>query len=180
MSTTTRLSDDADLFTFLRSVAAGNVIEVSRALDSSGNRFALEAIRIGSTRQDPTTYFLSAVRRHVYAGDTGLHIAAAAYGQRLAQLLIDKGSSVRARNRLDTIAPCGSEHRAGRVGDRSRPETAGADRRASAGAWGATDRHRRKREDRDHIGSESLGSRLAYLSTSAAVCSCREVSQSSA
>ena len=99
MSTTSRLLDHGELFAFFRAIAAGNVIEVSRALDKDGDRIALQAMRVGSSRQDPTTYFLDAVQHHVYAGDTGLHIAAAAYARRLAQLLLDKGADVRARNR---------------------------------------------------------------------------------
>lgn len=54
---------------------------------TSGDHIALQAIRRGSRRQDSTTYFLDAIRHHVYAGDTGLHIAAAAYQRGPAHLL---------------------------------------------------------------------------------------------
>jgi ankyrin repeat protein len=92
-------ADDADLLEFLQVIARGDIAGVSRMLVTSGDRIALQAIRRGSSRQDSTTYFLEAVRHHVYAGDTGLHIAAAAYRRDAAHLLISHGASVQARNR---------------------------------------------------------------------------------
>jgi ankyrin repeat protein len=91
--------DEPDLFAFFRVIALGDTAEVSRMLQSSGNRMALQAIRHGSSREDSKTYFIDAIQHHVYAGDTGLHIAAAAYHRSIAQLLITGGASVRARNR---------------------------------------------------------------------------------
>ena len=45
-------------------------------------------------------YFLDAIGHHVYAGDTALHIAAAAYRADIARELVDLGANARARNRL--------------------------------------------------------------------------------
>ncbi len=53
----------------------------------------------GASRQDAETYFLAAVRHHVYAGDTALHLAAAAYQPDLAEELVANGADLRARNR---------------------------------------------------------------------------------
>jgi len=53
----------------------------------------------GATRADPKTYFLEAISHYVYAGDTLLHVAAAAYDLAAAQALIRAGADVRARNR---------------------------------------------------------------------------------
>ena len=44
-------------------------------------------------------YFLDEIDHYVYAGDTGLHIAAAAYQRTTAEFLINQGAQVRARNR---------------------------------------------------------------------------------
>jgi ankyrin repeat protein len=44
-------------------------------------------------------YFLPEIGHAVYAGDTALHIAAAAYGADIAQELVAKGATPRARNR---------------------------------------------------------------------------------
>jgi hypothetical protein len=91
--------DDVALLAFFRAIASRDVDEVSRMLDSSEEWIAVRAIRIGASRQDPETYFLDAIRHYVYAGDTGLHIAAAAYQRTTAQQLVAKGADVRARNR---------------------------------------------------------------------------------
>jgi ankyrin repeat protein len=91
--------DDADLFGFFRAIALGDLPEVSRQLEVSGDEIAVLPIRIASSGQDGISYFLDAIGHQVYAGDTALHIAAAAYRRDLAQLLVDKGALVRARNR---------------------------------------------------------------------------------
>ena len=90
--------DDAALLRFFRAIAARDADVVSGMLDSSPG-VATGAIRIGASRQDARTYFLDDIGHYVYAGDTGLHIAAAAYECALAQTLIAKGSRVRTRNR---------------------------------------------------------------------------------
>src|SRR5689334_5398595 len=60
---------------------------------------AVATVRTGSTRQDPDSYFLPSILRAVYRGDTGLHIAAAAYQRSMAELLVAKRADPRARNR---------------------------------------------------------------------------------
>ena len=60
---------------------------------------ASRPIRIAASRQDADAYFLAAIRHYVYAGDTALHVAAAAYQRELAESLVAKGADVRARNR---------------------------------------------------------------------------------
>ena len=54
---------------------------------------------IGATSAATDTYFLDAIRHHVYAGDTVLHVAAAAHRRELAEPLVTRGADVRARNR---------------------------------------------------------------------------------
>jgi ankyrin repeat protein len=53
----------------------------------------------GATRQTARAYHLEEIGHYVYAGDTALHIAAAAYRQGITQKLITMGADVRARNR---------------------------------------------------------------------------------
>ena len=53
----------------------------------------------GAKRVDPQTYFFPAITHYVYAGDTLLHVAAAAYDLAAAQALLSAGADVRARNR---------------------------------------------------------------------------------
>jgi ankyrin repeat protein len=53
----------------------------------------------GATRQEASTYRVGATGRYIYAGDTALHFAAAAYRHDIARQLIALGADVRARNR---------------------------------------------------------------------------------
>jgi hypothetical protein len=53
----------------------------------------------GATRQAAKANFLNEVGHYIYAGDTALHIAAAAYREDMLAALIANGADVRARNR---------------------------------------------------------------------------------
>jgi Ankyrin repeats (many copies) len=91
-------SDDRALMALFAAIASRDRADVARWLDSEP-RLASTPIRIAATRQDGEAYFLVAIRHHVYAGDTALHLAAAAYQRELAESLLAKGADVRARNR---------------------------------------------------------------------------------
>jgi hypothetical protein len=60
---------------------------------------ALARLPAGATRHVTEEYFLAEIDHHVYAGDTALHIAAAAYEAALARELIKAGAIVAAANR---------------------------------------------------------------------------------
>jgi hypothetical protein len=53
----------------------------------------------GATRQTAKSYYMDEIGHYLYAGDTALHVAAAAYRQEIVQNLIATGANVRARNR---------------------------------------------------------------------------------
>ncbi|MFL6241598.1 MAG: ankyrin repeat domain-containing protein [Acidimicrobiia bacterium] len=91
-------SDDGALLELFRAIASRDRTEITRRLDSAAG-LASRPIRIGASRQAADTYFLAAIRHYVYAGDTALHIAAAAHQRELAESLVTKGADVRARNR---------------------------------------------------------------------------------
>src|SRR5260370_18641514 len=91
-------TDDAALLAFFRAIASRDLPRVSGMLDSSSG-LAVTAIRIAASRQEAHNYFLTAIMRYVYGGDTGLHLAAAADQRATAKSLIAKGADVRARNR---------------------------------------------------------------------------------
>lgn len=95
---TVQQPDDASLLAFFRLIAAGDQAEVGRQLDSSTG-FATTPIRVAASRQDASTFFLTEIRHYVYAGDTALHIAAAAHQRATAELLAASGAGVRPRNR---------------------------------------------------------------------------------
>jgi len=88
---------DTALLALFRAIAAGDP-DVERTVDAAPE-LAVEAIRVAATREDPDTYFLTTIRHYAYAGDTALHIAAAAHQRSLAEVFVAKGASVRARNR---------------------------------------------------------------------------------
>ena len=90
--------NDRSLLVLFRAIAADNRHDVSRRLESSPD-LAVRPIQIGATRADPDEYFLAAIRRHTYRGDTALHIAAAAHQLDLVELLVAHSAAVRARNR---------------------------------------------------------------------------------
>src|SRR5689334_9491712 len=87
---------DRQLLTLFRAIAADDQHEIARLLHASPG-LAGQPIRIAATRQDPDTYFLTPIRHYAYAGDTALHIAAAAHQPELAESLLAKGADVRAR-----------------------------------------------------------------------------------
>ena len=90
--------EDSDLWTLLRAIASGDTPRASRLLLAS-RRLASDASAVGATRQSATSYFLEEIQHYVYAGDTPLHVAAAAYRTDIARELVECGADVSARNR---------------------------------------------------------------------------------
>jgi hypothetical protein len=90
--------DDGALLALFGAIASRDGLEIARRLDSSPD-LARHAIRLGASRQDAETYFLTAIGHYVYGGDTALHIAAAAHQRAVAASLVARGADVRARNR---------------------------------------------------------------------------------
>jgi len=90
--------DDAALLALLTAIASPGGGDVAQRLDSSPG-LVTRPVRTGATRQNSERYFLTAIHHHVYAGDTALHIAAAAHRRATAELLVARGADVRARNR---------------------------------------------------------------------------------
>jgi ankyrin repeat protein len=89
---------DRALLELFRAIASGQEAEVARRLRSS-SALAGRAIQVGASRTDPEPFFLVPIRHYVYAGDTALHIAAAAHRRELAAALVELGADVRGRNR---------------------------------------------------------------------------------
>src|SRR5438067_905660 len=83
---------------FVRLVVKGEIDEVSRRLAASPS-FATAPSDVGATRQDASTFFFSEIAHYLYAGDTALHMAAAAFRRQVAELLVTRGADCRAKNR---------------------------------------------------------------------------------
>ena len=73
--------------------------DTARALLAAQPALATETAKSGATRQNATAFFLEPIRHYVYAGDSALHIAAAAYRQALVALLLGTGGNPAATNR---------------------------------------------------------------------------------
>jgi ankyrin repeat protein len=89
---------DSALRELFGAIVEGDATGVSVQLSASP-RLARASIQMGATRQEPNEFFLDKIKRCVYAGDTALHIAAAAYETEIARMLEAAGANVRARNR---------------------------------------------------------------------------------
>jgi hypothetical protein len=82
----------------IRAVVDGDTRTVSRLL-AADPPLAIAQASGGATRQDAREFFFDEIRHYLYAGDTALHMAAAAFQRPIAELLIGRGANCRARNR---------------------------------------------------------------------------------
>jgi ankyrin repeat protein len=89
---------DSPLMALVRAIVADDTPNVLRLLAASP-QLARASLAEGATRQAAKAYYLDQIAHHLYAGDTALHIAAAAYRQEIARKLIAAGANVRAKNR---------------------------------------------------------------------------------
>ena len=88
----------AELMTLVRAIVADDAATTSRLLATSGSLASAQAGE-GATREAAADYYLAGIEHYLYAGDTALHIAAAAYRLPIVGQLITLGADVGARNR---------------------------------------------------------------------------------
>jgi ankyrin repeat protein len=88
---------DAKLLALIRAIAA-DAPAAARLLASSPT-LASARVDGGATRHEAKSYYLDEIQHYVYAGDTALHLAAAAYQPELVRRLLAMGADVSARNR---------------------------------------------------------------------------------
>lgn len=86
------------LLDFVRVVVGGDVNQVSRLL-AADPALARTASDVGATRQGAAAFFFADIAHYFYAGDTALHMAAAAFRRPVAELLVAHGADCRAKNR---------------------------------------------------------------------------------
>ncbi len=92
------VKSDLALWKLVGAIVAGDAGGVSRLLAASPP-LASACFHTGATRQAAKAYYLDQIGRYVYAGDTALHIAAAAYQTEIVRKLITAGADVHAKNR---------------------------------------------------------------------------------
>jgi hypothetical protein len=88
----------APLLALIRAIVAGDAGEAARVL-AAAPELARAAVAAGATRAAAREFFFEEIRHYVYAGDTALHMAAAAYGTAIARKLLANGADTRAKNR---------------------------------------------------------------------------------
>jgi ankyrin repeat protein len=81
----------------MAAIDASDEAAIERLLAAPG--LAQMAVDEGASRAEAKPHFLPRLGCYVYAGDTALHMAAAAYRADLAQRLLAAGADVAARNR---------------------------------------------------------------------------------
>jgi ankyrin repeat protein len=90
---------DQMLMNLVTTILQGDVTAAAQMLaDSPG--VARASFQTGASRTSEKPYFLAQIGKCIYAGDTALHIAAAAYQVQVVELLIGAGADVCARNRF--------------------------------------------------------------------------------
>jgi hypothetical protein len=83
---------------FIRLVVNGDAADIAVRLAASP-ALATTSCKTGASRQSSSTFFFADIAHYLYAGDTALHMAAAAFRRPVAELLIAHGADCRAKNR---------------------------------------------------------------------------------
>src|SRR4051812_1495528 len=86
------------LSNLLDAVIRGETRVVSRML-AANPELATTRVAEGATRQHASEFFFDQIAHYLFAGDTALHMAAAAFQRPAAELLVRSGADCRARNR---------------------------------------------------------------------------------
>lgn len=90
---------DAALRHLMRAIAS-HADDTAPRLLAASPALALARLTEGATRAGPAGFYFPKIRHHVYAGDTALHVAAAAHREEIVRALLAAGADVAARNRL--------------------------------------------------------------------------------
>src|SRR5262245_36436140 len=91
------MSSSEDLLRVARAIADGDPQVIGRV--RAAPALARAVFSTGASRAAAREFFLERIAHYVYAGDTLLHVAAAAYATEVARALVAAGADVRARNR---------------------------------------------------------------------------------
>src|SRR5262249_34277300 len=75
---------DLELREFVEAIVAGDMALVSQLLAESP-ALARASFQEGASRQTAKKYYLDKIGRYILAGDTALHVAAAAYSTEIAR-----------------------------------------------------------------------------------------------
>lgn len=86
-----------------KAIVSRDAEDVSRLLAGSPE-LAKSRFEAGATRDSESEYYVERIGKHIYKGDTPVHIAAAAYATEIVRQLIAAGADVQAKNRMGSEA----------------------------------------------------------------------------
>ena len=89
---------ESALKALFRAIASRDRVTTSRLIAQNPTLARLHST-FGATRKEAVSYFFKDISHYAYAGDTALHIAAAAHLPDIAEDLVSRGANVRAKNR---------------------------------------------------------------------------------
>jgi ankyrin repeat protein len=89
---------DSAFLDLARAIAAGDETAVL-ALLAASPQLATVSLARGAARHAARTYFLDPIGHYLYAGQTALHVAAAAYQGEIVRKLVALGADIRAKDR---------------------------------------------------------------------------------
>ena len=92
------VNQDLDLRQLVEAIVANDSAAVERLIAASPE-LATASFHRAATRLEAKEYFIEGAGRYIYAGDTALHFAAAAYRAEMVRKLIAAGADVHAQNR---------------------------------------------------------------------------------
>ena len=92
------LTSTSPLQQLFLAIVARDAARVSRLL-AEAPLLAKQPLALGATRENPSQFYFESITHYAYAGDTALHVAAAAYAVVIANSLLAQGAHVSARNR---------------------------------------------------------------------------------
>jgi ankyrin repeat protein len=93
-----KAADDNSVLALIRAIIRDDAAEVAKLLRASPS-LARQALALGASRDRATDFYFKEIPHYLYAGDTALHAAAAAYRHEIARALIKEGADASATNR---------------------------------------------------------------------------------
>jgi ankyrin repeat protein len=91
-------TEDPTMMALVRAIACEDSDQAVGLIDAHP-QLATMRVRIGATRADAKSYFFEQISHYVYAGDSVLHVAAAAHNDDISRRLLKNGADVGAKNR---------------------------------------------------------------------------------
>src|SRR6478609_4180505 len=86
-------AEQAALRSLIEAIAARDSVRARQLVEASPE-VARWAIAAGATRADAASHYFEGINHYAYAGDTALHLAAAAYQRDVVEELLRRGAGV--------------------------------------------------------------------------------------